>query len=63
MASNLNLAIDLIRRPSITPEDAGCQTVMIPWLDGDGGLRFVKPPVFSAFLMTNLESKIAQRIE
>ena len=29
MPSTLDLALDLIRRPSITPEDAGCQEVMI----------------------------------
>lgn len=29
MPATLDLAIELIRRPSITPEDAGCQDVMI----------------------------------
>ncbi len=28
MSPTLELAIDLMRRPSVTPEDAGCQTVM-----------------------------------
>ena len=28
MASTLELAIDLLRRPSVTPQDGGCQTVM-----------------------------------
>ncbi len=29
MSTTLDLAIDLIRRPSVTPEDAGCQEVLI----------------------------------
>ena len=29
MSETLDLAIDLIRRPSVTPEDAGCQQVMM----------------------------------
>ncbi|HQC73773.1 MAG TPA: succinyl-diaminopimelate desuccinylase, partial [Candidatus Competibacteraceae bacterium] len=28
MSTTLALALDLIRRPSITPEDAGCQDVL-----------------------------------
>ena len=28
MSPTLELAIDLIRRPSVTPEDAGCQACM-----------------------------------
>lgn len=29
MSNTLDLALDLVRRPSVTPEDAGCQEVMI----------------------------------
>ena len=29
MSATLNLAFDLIRRPSVTPEDAGCQELLI----------------------------------
>jgi len=36
MSKTLELAIDLIRRPSITPEDAGCQEVMIQRLEAIG---------------------------
>ncbi|MEN8176429.1 MAG: succinyl-diaminopimelate desuccinylase, partial [Pseudomonadota bacterium] len=28
MSATLELALDLMRRPSVTPEDAGCQEVM-----------------------------------
>lgn len=33
MSDTLDLAIDLVRRPSITPEDAGCQEVLIAHLE------------------------------
>lgn len=33
MSDTLELALDLIRRPSVTPEDAGCQEVMITRLE------------------------------
>ena len=33
MSTTLDLAIDLIRRPSVTPEDAGCQEVLITCLE------------------------------
>ncbi|MBK8185509.1 MAG: succinyl-diaminopimelate desuccinylase [Candidatus Competibacteraceae bacterium] len=36
MDATLELALDLLRRPSITPEDAGCQAVMIARLEALG---------------------------
>jgi succinyl-diaminopimelate desuccinylase len=36
MSSTLDLAIDLIRRPSVTPDDAGCQPLMAERLAGLG---------------------------
>jgi succinyl-diaminopimelate desuccinylase len=36
MSATLDLAIDLMRRPSVTPEDAGCQDVMIERLEALG---------------------------
>jgi succinyl-diaminopimelate desuccinylase len=33
MSTTLDLALDLIRRPSVTPEDAGCQGVLIARLE------------------------------
>jgi succinyl-diaminopimelate desuccinylase len=36
MSPTLELAIDLIRRPSVTPEDAGCQDTMIARLEAIG---------------------------
>ncbi len=36
MDATLELALDLIRRPSVTPEDAGCQEVMIARLEALG---------------------------
>ena len=51
MSPTLNLAIDLIRRPSVTPTDAGCQDVMIGRLearlrdkpdDGEGWLLLAR---------------------
>lgn len=44
LSSTLDLAIDLIRRPSVTPDDAGCQDLMMSRLSALGftgeGLRF-----------------------
>ncbi|MBD3619673.1 MAG: succinyl-diaminopimelate desuccinylase [Chromatiales bacterium] len=36
MTATLDLAIDLIRRPSVTPKDEGCQDVLIQRLEGLG---------------------------
>jgi succinyl-diaminopimelate desuccinylase len=36
MSTTLNLAIDLLRRPSVTPEDAGCQELLIARLQALG---------------------------
>ena len=36
MLATLELALDLIGRPSVTPEDAGCQTVLIARLEALG---------------------------
>lgn len=36
MDATLELALDLIRRPSVTPEDAGCQEVLIARLEALG---------------------------
>ncbi len=36
MDTTLELALDLIRRPSITPEDAGCQAILIARLEALG---------------------------
>jgi succinyl-diaminopimelate desuccinylase len=36
MTPTLELAMDLIRRPSVTPDDAGCQQLMIPRLEALG---------------------------
>ncbi|QJQ95024.1 MULTISPECIES: succinyl-diaminopimelate desuccinylase [Halomonadaceae] len=36
LSPTLSLALDLLRRPSVTPDDAGCQTVMIERLEGIG---------------------------
>ena len=36
MSPTLELALDLIRRPSVTPEDAGCQARMIERLQAIG---------------------------
>ncbi|MGB5492925.1 MAG: M20/M25/M40 family metallo-hydrolase, partial [Sedimenticolaceae bacterium] len=36
MSDTLELALDLIRRPSVTPEDAGCQTLMMQRLAAQG---------------------------
>ncbi len=36
MSTTLDLALDLIRRPSVTPEDAGCQGVLIARLESIG---------------------------
>ena len=36
MSETLELALDLIRRPSVTPDDAGCQDVMIARLEASG---------------------------
>ena len=36
MTATLDLAIDLIRRPSVTPQDEGCQDVLIQRLEGLG---------------------------
>ncbi len=40
----LSLACDLIARPSVTPEDAGCQTLMAEWLQRLGFV--IEPMVF-----------------
>ena len=42
MSETLDLAIDLIRRPSVTPEDAGCQALMMERL---AALGFVNEPL------------------
>ncbi|MDJ0738409.1 MAG: succinyl-diaminopimelate desuccinylase [Gammaproteobacteria bacterium] len=42
MSATLDLAIDLIRRPSVTPEDAGCQATMMQRLAAAG---FVTEPM------------------
>ena len=34
--TTLDLALDLLRRPSVTPEDAGCQEVLIARLEALG---------------------------
>jgi len=36
MSDTLELALDLIRRPSVTPEDAGCQALMMQRLAAQG---------------------------
>ncbi|MCP4996334.1 MAG: succinyl-diaminopimelate desuccinylase, partial [Gammaproteobacteria bacterium] len=36
ISSTLDLAIDLVSRKSITPDDAGCQEVMIQRLEAIG---------------------------
>ena len=36
MSSTLDLAIELVSRASVTPEDAGCQDVMIARLEAMG---------------------------
>ena len=36
MPATLNLALDLIRQPSVTPEDAGCQELLIARLEALG---------------------------
>ena len=36
MSPTLQLAIDLISRPSVTPDDAGCQDTMIAHLEAIG---------------------------
>ena len=36
MSKTLDLAVDLIRRESVTPEDAGCQAVMVERLQALG---------------------------
>jgi succinyl-diaminopimelate desuccinylase len=36
MSITLELALDLLRRPSVTPDDAGCQEVLIPRLEALG---------------------------
>ena len=36
MSQTLDLALDLLRRPSVTPEDAGCQEVMAERLKAIG---------------------------
>lgn len=36
MSATLDLAIDLISRPSVTPEDAGCQALMMKRLSASG---------------------------
>ncbi|MDX1802326.1 MAG: succinyl-diaminopimelate desuccinylase, partial [Marinobacter sp.] len=44
LSPTLELAIDLIRRPSVTPDDAGCQALMMSRLEPLGfvgeNLRF-----------------------
>ena len=42
MSETLDLAIDLIRRPSVTPEDAGCQALMMERL---AALGFTNEPL------------------
>ncbi len=42
MSETLDLTIDLIRRPSVTPEDAGCQALMMERL---AALGFVNEPL------------------
>jgi len=42
MSETLDLAIDLIARPSVTPEDAGCQRLMMERLAAAG---FVNEPL------------------
>ena len=42
MSETLDLAIDLIRRPSVTPEDAGCQDLIAEYL---AGLGFIIEPM------------------
>ena len=43
LSSTLALAFDLISRPSVTPEDAGCQDVMIQRLKNLGFTIEEKP--------------------
>ena len=42
MSATLDLAIDLISRPSVTPEDAGCQQLIMERL---GALGFNNEPL------------------
>ena len=36
MSDTLDLAIELIKRPSVTPDDCGCQALMVERLESCG---------------------------
>ena len=41
MSNTLELAKSLISKPSITPDDHGCQVIMIDRLNKIGAIRFI----------------------
>ena len=66
MDATLELALDLIGRPSITPEDAGCQEVLIARLESLGfrveRLRFGVVDNFWALLETRSKLLVSNNI-